>query len=146
MGASNIIGNLWQGSAPPESEELCKDFDCLVLCAVEYQYPTNFPGMELEKIPLNDDGVHLLTLEEKRQVLKLTKKVCTWVQNEKRVLVTCAQGLNRSGLIVGLTMLFNNVPLDKTIQIIRQARGPHALSNSDFVKFLTTVHDHINKF
>jgi protein-tyrosine phosphatase len=146
MGANRVIGNLWQGSAPPESDELCNDFDCLVLCAIEYQYPTKFPGMELEKIPLHDDGVHILSLEEKKNTLQLAKRVCDWIQNEKRVLVTCAQGLNRSGLVVGLTMLFHDVPLDKTIQMIRKARGEHALSNSDFVDFLTVVSGHVNKF
>jgi protein-tyrosine phosphatase len=139
MAANRILNNLWMGSAPPESDQLQKDFDCLVLCAVEYQ-TAQFPGMDVSCIRLHDDGKTLLTDKDKRRAIKLAYEVIENLKQKKKVLVTCMQGLNRSGLIVALTLMIGgNFPLGQVVGMIREQRGPHALSNADFVKFLETV-------
>jgi protein-tyrosine phosphatase len=48
-----------------------------------------------------------------------------------RVLVTCAAGLNRSGLVVGL-VLTRTMPPEHAIALIRRARGEAALCNPTF--------------
>jgi protein-tyrosine phosphatase len=139
MGANRIIDNLWMGSAPPEGDELCVDFDCLVLCAVEYQ-PTDFPGLEVERIELYDDGLNLLTKEQMRKAIKLASGIVNKLKDGKRVLITCYQGLNRSGLIVALSiMLFRNMTPEQAILTIRENRSPIALCNPDFVDFIKLV-------
>jgi len=53
-----------------------------------------------------------------------------------RILVTCAQGRNRSGLVVALALLELGASPKDAIGAVRQARGPHALSNAWFVKLI----------
>lgn len=139
MAANRILNNLWMGSAPPPSDQLQKDFDCLVLCAVEYQV-TEFPGVDVSCIKLYDDGKTLLTESDKREAIKLAYWVIENLKKKKKVLVTCMQGLNRSGLIVALTLMIGGkFTLQDIINMVRAQRGPYALSNEDFVKFLETV-------
>jgi protein-tyrosine phosphatase len=52
------------------------------------------------------------------------------------VAVNCAAGLNRSGLLVGRALIeFGHPPLE-AIDLVRSARGPWALSNVGFTRFL----------
>lgn len=58
----------------------------------------------------------------------------------KRVLVTCNQGRNRSGLVIGLALTSRLGPYrcspEEAVGYIRQARGAAALSNHHFVNVL----------
>jgi protein-tyrosine phosphatase len=54
----------------------------------------------------------------------------------RRVLVRCAAGLNRSGLLVGAVLIDRGAPAAEAIARIRAARGPYALCNPDFVRAL----------
>jgi protein-tyrosine phosphatase len=139
MAANRILNNLWMGSAPPASDQLQKDFDCLILCAVEYQ-TAQFPGMDVSRIELHDDGKTLLTEADKREAIKLAYETIENLKQKKKVLITCMQGLNRSGLVVALTLMIGGkFSLGQVVGMIREQRGPYALSNHDFVQFLETV-------
>lgn len=136
--ASRVIGNLWQGDAPPIGPNISKYFDCLVLSAVEYQLgPECFPGVELIQIELEDHG-HPITWQEMQLAVKTAGQVIKRLQQNKRVLVTCHAGLNRSGLISALALCCGpqRMSPDHAIQLIRKARGPYALSNRSFRNFL----------
>lgn len=54
----------------------------------------------------------------------------------KRVVVNCSAGLNRSGLLMGRTLIELGHPPAEAVELVRRARGPHALSNVAFAKFL----------
>jgi hypothetical protein len=54
----------------------------------------------------------------------------------RRVVVNCSAGLNRSGLLVGRTLIQLGHPPAEAVELVREARGPHALSNVAFTKFL----------
>jgi len=55
--ASMVVEDLWVGSAPPIGHGVSKLFDCLVLSAIEYQVGKEcFHGVEVVRVPLNDDG------------------------------------------------------------------------------------------
>jgi hypothetical protein len=45
-------------------------------------------------------------------------------------------GLNRSGLLVGRTLIELGYTPTEAVELIRAARGPHALSNRAFVRWL----------
>ena len=55
---------------------------------------------------------------------------------DKRVLVTCFAGLNRSGIVVAQALKCAGHSPEKAITLVRAARGPHALGNRAFVDAL----------
>jgi protein-tyrosine phosphatase len=139
LGANKIVDNLWMGSAPPEGNSLAEDFDILILCAVEYQ-PQNFPGLDVQRVELFDDGQVLLSDSNKREVIKLARFVIQQVKAGKEVLVTCVQGRNRSGLICALALMLGwGMTPEQATSKVRAARGWTALMNDDFNRFLKTV-------
>lgn len=59
--------------------------------------------------------------------------------DKHKVLVRCAAGYNRSGLIVGLRLVQLFHTADEAITLIRAQRSPHALCNPHFIKY---IHDY----
>jgi protein-tyrosine phosphatase len=60
----------------------------------------------------------------------------------KRILVTCAMGLNRSGLVAALAMSdVWGMNADEIVGRLRRARGKWALSNPNFERLLRVVID-----
>ena len=53
-----------------------------------------------------------------------------------KVAVNCMSGLNRSGLLVGRTLIDLGHTPTQAVELVRRARGPHALSNRAFVRWL----------
>jgi protein-tyrosine phosphatase len=62
--------------------------------------------------------------------------VAEQLQNGKHVLVTCAMGLNRSALVAGLALRLMDVPGEKVVRLIREARGPLSLNNRAFLELV----------
>lgn len=137
--ASRIHENLWVGSAPPIGPGVSQAFDCLVLSAIEYQpEPGCFNGVEVYRLPLNDDGSPM-TVEEMKEAIKAARKVMSWLFEGKTVLVTCHMGLNRSGLIAALAMFYGfGASVEDAVISVKEARGPRALSNRYFISFLNS--------
>lgn len=52
------------------------------------------------------------------------------------VLVHCQAGLNRSGLIAGMTLVLMGYSPEQAIHILRQRRSPAVLHNATFERFL----------
>lgn len=78
--------------------------------------------------PVDDDTVLTAKLS--------ASQVARAVSKGKRVLVTCMGGLNRSGLVVGLALRSLGYDADAAIRLVREARGPFALSNEHFVEVI----------
>lgn len=136
---NRVHEGLWMGGAPAPVKALAEEFDCLVLCAQEYQIPECFPHLETYAVPLHDDGQPMRQHEYKASVLAAAK-VIKWLDEGKKVLVTCWQGRNRSGLVCALALCKGSYSMkpEVALQKIRRARGPQAMSNEDFVNFLFT--------
>ena len=94
---SKILDNLWIGGAPPPQANVGEFFDCLVLCAHEYQ-PDCFPDIQVAFAPMRDDGL-LISKEDAMQAVKAAGKTIRWMDQGLKVLVTCYAGRNRSGLV-----------------------------------------------
>ncbi len=114
----------------------------LVLCAKEHQEPEEgFPGVEVVYAPNYDDGIHHLTRELLHEAIQAARLVTEAVRVNRKVLVTCRAGLNRSGLVVGIAlhMLFG-WPGSRCIERVRLMRKPKhnilPLSNDEFVHAL----------
>jgi len=127
---------LWQGTYPPTGDTLRKlGFDMVVLAAEEYQPESDrFVGVKVihapnDDAPINEGGDTSLAL-------RVSAETAQALREGKKVLSTCAAGLNRSGLVSSFTLmrLFPSKTGDEIIEMIRKARGGWAMSNGDFAK------------
>lgn len=133
---SKLTDNLWIGGAPSPFARVCDYFDGLALCAQEYQ-PNCFPDVSTIWAPLRDDGSRM-SRQEQIDAVRAAGKVIKLINENKRVLVTCYAGMNRSGLVCAIALCKgpDGLTPEEAINLIRGARGEHALSNMDFVSFL----------
>lgn len=116
---SYLLANerLAQGSAPPRGVRL--PFDVIVLAAMEYQ--PELPGHEVWHVPL-DDGPPPSTTE-RAWIRAAARGVAQRVRAGQRVLVTCWQGRNRSGVIAGLALVDLGHPGPRAAELIRRTRN-----------------------
>ena len=139
---SEILPALWQGGTedddsiyhgqkrlPTMSDP--RPFDAVVsLCA--YSQPFGWLVKEF-RYAFPDGPVDPQVYEE-------AERIADWAflewKSGSRVLIRCQAGLNRSGLIMGLVLLREKLPLDQVISLIRSKRGPYALSNNHFMDYL----------
>lgn len=140
--ANEIVPGLWQGSIPPRGNTLARyGFNAVVLAAVELQFPAHlFEGVAVLHAPNEDDG-RPLTRERMIIAISAAKQVAARVTDGQKVLSTCAQGVNRSGLVTALALHFlygwNGQHCVSVVRRKRQLRnGWKALSNSYFVDAL----------
>lgn len=135
-------GELYQAGAKEIPDILRKKpISLLILSAEEYQpeHISNtggsFEKIEVIYVPLKD-SVFLSAKKLRDTVLKADKVSNIAVEHilsGNSVLSTCWAGLNRSGLISGLTMKkLSGAPGDKIVRQIRKLRSWRALSNPLF--------------
>ncbi len=122
-------GRLAQGSAPPPGVRL--PFDVIVLAAEEYQ--PNLPGYEVLHVPLDDSGPPP-TAHERRLIRENAPRIARRVRAGKRVLVTCRQGRNRSGVLAGLALVELGLPSHEAARRIQLFRN--GLTNPHFLKIV----------
>ncbi len=136
MGATEVAMHCWVGSAPPPGAGH-PEWQHLILCAVEYQPPARlWPRMQVHHCPLNDDGTPM-TDAERAIALDTARRMTRIIARRQGCLFTCAQGLNRSSLVAGLSLVpILGIPPQAIVGLIRNARGPNALRNPDFVRLL----------
>lgn len=129
INASNIASRLWIGGAPPIATDMPK-VDVLVLCAQEIQPPAMaFHGTVL-RCPMPDGH---LSEAELRQALSISGRVAQQLVAKRRVLVTCAQGINRSALVAALALgRMTRMSADELVALMRRRRHPNCLYNAHF--------------
>ena len=115
---------LAQGSAPPAVPGI--PFDVIVLAAEEYQ--PQLPGYEVMHVPL-DDGPPP-DKPTRVRIRSAARTIAEHVYFGKRVLVTCWQGRNRSGVLAGLALVHLGVPPQRAVQRIKTLRN--GLTNAYF--------------
>lgn len=141
MSQNEVAPGLFVGSKPPPGRHAC--VDAIVLAAMEYQPRADqFPGAEVLHAPLDDDPTRPMREDEIAIATKAAGRVARRLRAGKRVLCTCAAGLNRSALIAALAM--NDVfgmSADEIIARLRRARGSWALSNPNFERLVRVAID-----
>jgi len=149
--ATHVVGTLWQGAYPAGVPNLHELVDIVVLCAEELQEAdSTIRGVEVWHVPLTDRAWPL-TPREKELAHTAALLVRRALDKGRRVLVTCRAGLNRSGLVSALSLMYpattgvrealsNRTPSCLTsiqaIHLVRKARGPFSLGNNFFVEHL----------
>jgi protein-tyrosine phosphatase len=91
------------------------------------------PGVEHHVWPIPDgplDGTQLAG------VIRLADAVTEALDADRRVLVRCYHGYNRSGLVVAQALVRRGHSADRAIRLIRSRRSPWALHNELFVDYL----------
>ncbi len=147
--AHEVLNGLWIGSAPPiasahensNQKPLAYQFDTLVLCAQEYQLdPALFSVPEVLYAPM-DDAFEPISKQTAGTALKAARAVVQRLADDQRVLVTCLAGRNRSGMVCALALMLGppGLAAGEAIELVRAARGPNALANPHFVRFLQSL-------
>lgn len=150
LDANEVYPNIWVGSHPNETSQELNKFSLLVLCAEECQpidsEIKHFKGRIFR--PAFKDSNYISTNDNTRITLSITEIVQT-VNNGKKVLITCAAGLNRSAFVAGLSILqlVPTLSANDVIEMIRKKRshpmalGAVALGNKLFCELLYKVAD-----
>jgi protein-tyrosine phosphatase len=95
------------------------------------------------RVPLDDAQI---TNIEFARAIRAAQKVSDLRRVGKRVLVTCAMGINRSAFVAALSLMqLNRLTAAQAVQHIRQIRGQQTvippLSNPSFVEALRRFED-----
>jgi hypothetical protein len=154
--AQELHPGLWQGSWPSPGSWLgLKGFSTLVLCAEEYQPPftaplevaglpgmrasTPWPGVEVVYAP-NDDHFSIPPSRDVlRQSIRAARIVADRLNEGRKVLITCWQGRNRSGLVSALSLHFYLGITGAEATRIVQTRRNRGLRNPVFIDLLSRV-------
>jgi protein-tyrosine phosphatase len=131
-----VAPRLWVGSKPPVDRDMAQ-IDLLVLCAEEFQPASLAFHGRLIHCPLPDAA---LSSSEVNMAIVAGVTVAQALANGRRVLVTCALGLNRSALVAGIALSqLTTMSAGQIVELIRERRGREALSNMDFVYLLNRL-------
>jgi protein-tyrosine phosphatase len=141
MSQSEVAPRLFVGSKPSIGRRA--DVDVIVLMAKEYQPPAEmFPGAEVLHAPLDDDPSRPMRQDEIAAATKMAARVARRLRAGRRVLCSCALGLNRSSLVAAIAMHdVYGMTADEIITRLRRARGEWALSNPNFERLVRVVVD-----
>lgn len=141
MNVWQIAPRLHQGSVP---ERGSLDVDVVVLCAQEYQFPANRygarpfgPDVRIIRCPLTDGNMPLAPKLIPYALQAAVEVARLWAHGS-RVLVTCAMGRNRSGLVTALALMELGHSVDAAIGAVRKAR-PNAIDNPHFEYLLRGI-------
>lgn len=141
LDVNEIIVNLWQGSNPPTGSALKNlGFKVLVLCAKEWQPAAHqFQGVRVIYAPNDDNLGRMPTREELLIAARAAVEVAQAVRDRQKILVTCWQGWNRSGLVsaLALHLLTGASGVECRLQV--QLRREHALVNRGFQEVLDSL-------
>jgi protein-tyrosine phosphatase len=132
--STEIVPGLFVGAAPRPEMIKPDDFDVLWLTTKEYQPESDaFPGVDVHRVKLDDDPDKGLDLDAIRKAVHAGRRVAREVAEGKRVLVTCARGLNRSAFVAGIALMTlgqGRMTAKEAVGILRARRGDDVLSES----------------
>ena len=145
-----ILPGLWQGGTedddviggPTPSGHYSRShpFDLVVTLFADAQ-PVPW---EVEELRFGFPDSSLTPRAIERAVALSAHSHSRW-QSGARVLVRCQAGVNRSGLVMALTLMRHGLSATDAIGLIRERRGPAALSNRHFVRWLVEeAHRHVS--
>lgn len=132
--AHRVWTRLWQGSMPRGDALYQGGFDVVVLCAQEHQpRPHHYPGLQVVYAPMDDIEGARESAPSIALSANVARVLARYHRDGKRILVTCAQGRNRSGLTSAFTLQALGYPPVCSVELVRAARR-NALTNRTFLR------------
>ena len=123
--ASEIVPGVWQSGSPQPGEhwDAVIDLDCSAPPLEGVAFYAHWPI---------EDG----PAPEKAVLVALADLVNDLRSAGKRVLIHCAGGINRSGLLSAAALIRDGMDAEEAVETVR-SRRPGALNNLEFVRLLT---------
>lgn len=131
---ARVAHNLWVGSHPVG---LTEPFDKLVVCSMEQASMRRFPQVSTLFAPL---APYTMEPEDVTVAVQTARAVAGWRRRDKKVLVTCTSGHNRSALVAALALMVEGASSKEAIITVRSV-VPEALYNESFVQLLNRIED-----
>ena len=128
---TEVIRGLFQASAAHSPAEMLSMFDVLIDVGGRDRWDGG-PDPRYSFHPLDDAQF----IADAEMIHTVGERIASLVREGKHVAVNCLSGVNRSGLLVGRALLELGYTPEEAIEAVRRARGPMALSNQHFVRFL----------
>jgi hypothetical protein len=128
---SEVIPGLFQASAAHSPAEMLSMFDALIDVGGRDRWDGD-PDPRYSFHPLDD----VPFIADAEMLHRVGERIASLVSEGKHVAVNCMSGVNRSGLLVGRALVELGCTPEEAIEAVRRARGPMALSNQHFVRFL----------
>jgi hypothetical protein len=128
---TEVIPGLSQASAAYSPAEMLSMFDVLVDVGGRDRWDGD-PDPRYSFHPLDD----VPFIADTEMIHTVGERIALLVREENHVAVNCLSGVNRSGLLVGRALAELGYTPEEAIAAVRSARGPMALSNQHFVRFL----------
>jgi hypothetical protein len=128
---SEVIPGLFQANAARSPAEMLSMFDVLIDVGGRDRW-IGEPDPRYTFHPL-DDAPHITDAE---MIHAVGERIASLVLEGKHVAVNCLAGVNRSGLLIARALVELGHTAEEAIEAVRTARGPMALSNQRFVRFL----------
>lgn len=140
---TEILPRLWQGGTedhdvlgrPVASDRHTRDypFDLVITLYADAQ-PVPWYVEEV-RFGFYDASLHTDIAE--RAVAIARAAHARW-RDGARVLIRCQAGVNRSGLITALTLMFAGYSAVEAIELMRERRSPAVLTNHEFAQWLVS--------
>jgi hypothetical protein len=128
---TEVAPGLTQASAAHSPAEMLSMFDVLIDVGGrdrwESEADPRYSFHPLDDVPFIADAEMIHTVGE---------RIASLVREGKHVAVNCLSGVNRSGLLIARALVELGSTPGEAIEAVRSARGPMALSNQHFVRFL----------
>jgi hypothetical protein len=128
---TEVIEGLVQASAAHSPAEMLAMFDILIDVGGRDRWKGD-PDPRYSFHPLDD----VPFISDAEMIHTVGERIASLVSEGKHVAVNCLSGVNRSGLLVGRALVELGYSPAQAIEAVRGARGPMALSNPGFVRFL----------
>ena len=128
---SEVIPGLSQANASLPPADMLRMFDVLIDVGGRDRWRGD-PDPRYSFHPL-EDVPHIADAE---LIHTVGERIASLVSEGKHVAVNCLGGVNRSGLLIARALVELGYTPEAAIEAVRTARGPMALSNPRFVRFL----------
>ena len=128
---TEVVPGLTQASAAHSPAEMLSMFDVLIDVGGRDRWEGD-PDPRYAFHPLDD----VPFIADAEMIHTVGERIAALVREGKHVAVSCLSGVNRSGLLVGRALVELGYTPQEAVDAVRRARGPMALSNQQFVRFL----------
>lgn len=131
---SQIKGNLWMGGCAGG-----------MILPTEFEHLVSLYPWEKYQAPSLKSQLYVEAYDaEVEELVPTLEPLVTWIRSRTKIgptLVHCQAGLNRSGLLVGLTLIREGLNARDAIALMREKRSPAVLCNKSFENHLLTMGD-----